>query len=584
MTGRTRWTLGAAITLAAILYCAPLVPLWQATGRSLVPWASAETYLYMSLSHLQADADGLTRNPWYGNSFPAAEVAYVRFGLGLRLFHRLSTMTGNDATALMAWHLILALVTAWALTWMLRAVTLDPYVLLAAFAVLMFVDASYARYDLRTLRTGAPAWIYGFPFARVFFPQVGVPLLFASLGCLLRWLTHRGRHRWLVLIGLLQPVAFFAFPFAAVVITGSVGVISCAALLLGGIDRRGFTMAVILVIVSLVIDAVSFVTTGLGGLALYGPRIPFHFDLSQLHDSQLIIRLFVLGALALIPRSVATPVRVVLGGFPIAVAMMLLTDAFVSPGLQMGHHIAYFYSVAWWLPLIAIGIAGASHVKAATTHAVASAAIVAIVIFALLDARATARTWRPYNEDNGQLARALVSLQMDERDVVLMPVRGFHGDQSPTREASLVPLVSRATVLYSPAGRFLLPSGSPEDQERLAAYLFVQGRDVRWLDAALRAPAETNEQHVLAGYGREFFLSSSARDATLADIRRELEPRLEAFAHGSVPHVLLSARRIIVADSRTTPVFKADRLDQWLATDSVVEAGAWHIQVCRPRQ
>ena len=65
-----------AVMLAAVLYCAPVGMLWQATGRALPPWLSSDTYLYLNLSRVQVAPDGQVRNPWYGNRVGADEIPY----------------------------------------------------------------------------------------------------------------------------------------------------------------------------------------------------------------------------------------------------------------------------------------------------------------------------------------------------------------------------------------------------------------------------------------------------------------------------------------------------------------------------
>src|SRR6185295_262144 len=100
MSRPARVAVGLAVTLAAVLYCAPVVLLWQATGRSLAPWVSSDIYLYLNLSHTQPASAGQVRNPWYGNRVGAETVPYLRFGLAPRLFHLLSVLTGGDAIAL----------------------------------------------------------------------------------------------------------------------------------------------------------------------------------------------------------------------------------------------------------------------------------------------------------------------------------------------------------------------------------------------------------------------------------------------------------------------------------------------------
>ena len=542
-----RLTFLLAAGLAALLAAAPAVTLWDDTGRALVPWVSPDQYLYLTLSHLRPDAQGLVRNPWYGATIPANDVPDLRFGLALRLFDVVRTAAGGDARALPVWHAGVAIVTVAALFWLLTAVSReqarDRAIALVAFAAIMWIDPRDASADLRRFASPAAGWIHGLPWSRLFYPQVAVaPILFA-LGCVLRWMPDR-RHPLLIGIVAAQLLVFMALPDAAIVIAGSVVTIAVAALLLRAIDVRGAVGLVMVAIVSLSLDAAAaFVLTGRVGVSL-----------APSGDRQMILPL-AFGAIALAMPSVDRPVRAVLGGFGIAMGL-----------IQFVHHVESFYTLAFWLPLIPIAMAIASRVPATIVRGGAGVATAALIAFAILDVRAATTAWRPFNRANGELARAFGMLDLTPDDVVVTPVHGFETTRFPVHpEASWVPLVRPATVLYTPAGKRMLPPGSTESAERLAAYLYLEGEDVRSVRAMLAAPAETTERQFLAGYGRE------------------LEAPLQALDAGTLPRFLRVSQRLIVADYKDDPIFKTERIERLFVTERVVRTGAWRITIAVPR-
>ena len=572
-----------AVAVAIALYTFPVVSLWNAAGRSLPAWSSSDIYLYLNLSHLRPDANGMVRNPWYGNSIEASKVGHLRFGLALRLFHLVSRLAGGDGAGLVVWHALLTLAIALALLWLLRAVTDDPYVLFFGFAVVIFVNGLSSVADLSQLRRGEINWIYGLPFSRAFFPQVAIPLVLGALGAMLRWL-HNGQRRWLAIIAVVQFLAFLVFPYGALVILGAMAFIVAVALGVGALRAPDLGAIVVTVAVSLFIDALWCAGRG-SGVQIRGARGIFAFDLARLQFGTVMEATVLLGAGVACLRGLDRGMRAVFGGFALSLVVLpLLFDAFVSPALLVTPHILYFAMLGITLPLVAFVEWLPSRVGPGPARVVASAGIAVALVFAVVDLRGTVTAWRPYNTANGELARALTVLGAGEVDLVVVPVHGFRSRRPPQYwEASWVPLLSRATVLYSSAGVFLVPAGAPIHLDRLAAYLFLAGEDDRSIQAILDGPPRTNEQTFLAGFGRELLLVGRSQAAMLAEIRRELIPRIDAVPR-DLPHLLAGTRRVIIADYRDAPQFRAERIEQLFTIDSVIETGVWRVRVAHLRK
>ncbi len=570
--------LGAGV----VLYTAPVVVLWNATGRTLPPWVSPDTYLYLNLSSVTPDAAGNIVNPWYGGSVPSSQISYLRFALPTRLMHGLVRVSGDWGTAMVAWHLLMAAIIGAVLLWLLRQTTRDPWLLTAAFAAIMAVDALYAPANFTQIRTGHLYWVHNLPFGRTFYPQVGVPMVLGSIGAILRWLSDR-RPAWLGLVVALQFAGFVSFPYAAVVIGGGLGCSVIAALVLGSLGWREVVHAIAAAFLCVAVDAVWFTATG-SGMHMPGSTGIVHFDWSQLQIGPTITRPLVLGAVLLLCRPVAAPIRAAVAGFSISLAVLQLADAWLTPALLFASHVGYFYTIAFWLPVVVLAGAISERVPRIAARTVLASATAVVLTFAVAQHRAAVRLWGSLNSENGELARAFRDLPLSETDLVVMPT---HRLRSPRPrlywEASWVPLVSRARVLYSGHGRLLMPEGSAEEFERMSTYLYLRGEDRRSLDAILDGPS-TGDQAFLAGYGRELFLVSSARPRLLDTIRRELDPPLGALEHGDVPAFVRAARRVIVADWRDTPELSPDRIRALVNVEREWDAGVWRIRMGPPRR
>jgi hypothetical protein len=577
---KTAWWL-LLVGAGVALYTAPVVVLWNDTGRTLPPWVSPDTYLYLNLSAVTPDASGNVANPWYGITVPAAQVSYLRFPLPTRLMRGLDRMTGDWGTAMVAWHLLMAVVIGAVLLWLLRRITPDPWLLTAAFAAIMAVDALYAPANFSQIRSGHLTWVHNLPFGRTFYPQVGVPMVFGAIGAMTMWLSDR-RPLWLGLVVALQVAGFISFPYAAVVIGAGLACSAVASFVLGSLGWRAAGHAIVAALLCLGLDAAWFVATG-SGMHMPGSTGLLHFDLSQLQVGPTITRPLVLGVVLLVCRPVAAPVRAAIAGFSIGLAILQLADAWLTPALLFASHVSYFYTIAFWLPVVVFAAALSERLPRVAARTLLAAATVVVLVFALAQHRAFVRLWGPLNSNNGELARAFGDLSLSEADLVLVPTHRLRPPRPPLYwEASWVPLVSPARVLYSAHGRLLLSEGSGEEFERMGTYLYLRGEDRRSLDAILDGPS-TADQAFLAGYGRELLLVSSARPRLLETIRRELDPPLAALERREVPAFVRAARRVIVADWRDTPELDPDRIRALVNVEREWDAGVWRIRMGPPR-
>lgn len=570
------------VAAGVVLYTTPVVVFWNLTGRTLPPWVSPDTYLYLNLSAVTPDASGNVVNPWYGGSVPSAQVSYLRFALPNRLMRGLVRVIGDRGAALVAWHLLMSAIIGAALLWLLRQITPDPWLLTAAFAAIMAVDALYGPSNFAQIRSGHLVWVLNLPFGRTFYPQVGVPMVLGAIGAIVRWLSDR-RLVWLGLVVALQLAGFVSFPYAAVVIGGGLACAVVAALLLGNLGWREAIHAAVAALVCLGLDGLWFAATG-GGVHMPGSTGIVHVDWSQLHVGETITRPLLLGAAVLLCRPVAAPIRAAVAGFSIGLGVLQLADAVLTPALLFASHVYYFYTIAFWLPLVVFAAALSAWVPRIAARTVLAATTAVVLVFAVAQHRAAVRFWGPYNSENGELARALGELSLSEADLVVIPSHRVRSARPPLYwEASWVPLVSPARVLYSGHGRLLVPEGSGEEAERMSTYLYLRGDDRRSLDALLAGPA-TGDQAFLAGYGRELFLVSSARPQLLDTIRRELDPPLGALERGDVPGFVQAARRVIVADWRDEPELNADRINALVHVEREWEVGAWRLRIGQPRR
>jgi hypothetical protein len=574
-----------AVTLAAIvaLYAYPVVALWNATGRTIPAWTSSDSYLYLGLSRLTADARGNVRNPWYGNEFPAGEGIYLRFGAALRFFRALSASIGSEGAALIAWHVLVILAIGLCLLAFLRHIDGSLGFLVPALLALMLLSGN-ALHDLKFLTGRESDWFFGLPFARAFYPQSAVPMMFGSFAAIVRWLETRSIS-WLAVVPPLQFIAFVVFPYATVIILAVLIVSAAGARLVGVIDGRDLVRVALAALVALLADLAWLLTGG----ALHLPSdypLTFDFDPSRLPHGRRVWEPMFLSGLLMFMSGVPLAARLVVVSFVAGAVLIQVIEATFPPILQMASHVGYFSDLVKSLPRVALAGAALSYMRSWSPRAArvgSGLAAVALTCFGIAVSHGTVTTWKDYNEANGELARALGRLRLSDRDVVVAPIHGFKSNRSPKYwEASWVPLISRARVLYSSSAVFLVQNIA-EHVDRRAAYVFLTGETSSSIRRLLEAPLpNTNEQAFLADHRRMLFLYTRHRAKVLADIRHELEPRLVALERGIMPAALADADRVIVADYLDAPVFSADRVARLLRAQTSRTEGRWRITVAAP--
>jgi hypothetical protein len=293
----------------------------------------------------------------------------------------------------------------------------------------------------------------------------------------------------------------------------------------------------------------------------------------------------IVGVIAAAAGRGADATALVFGGFGVAFGLSHLAGAVVSPRWTLTAHIDYLYALAFWLPWVALARTLSATLMPKLVTPLAVAATMACLAYGLVDVRAYVTMWRPFNVDNGVLARFLRELDAGPADLVVTPVHGFKITRPPLYwETSWVPLAVGSTVLYTSGAAMFQPAGSPVTADRLAAYLYLGGEDAVATRERLEAPYTTTEQHFLVGHARQGQLQSARRAQALGETRDELVPRLDALAAGSLPAPIAAANRVIVADYVATPLFDPARIEAWLQIDSVSRQGAWIIRVGRPRR
>ena len=197
-------------------------------------------------------------------------------------------------------------------------------------------------------------------------------------------------------------------------------------------------------------------------------------------------------------------------------------------------------------------------------------------------ARGNYRTFLPQNRRINELARAVGSLNLDDRDLII--ARADTVDDL----CSWVPLLNRGTVLFCRSAQYELSDSERRGfhRSRQAFYLYFTGRDSLWVDGVVRDPAALTAQDRLAFAGEINPADKDTLETGKREIVAELIPRmLEVESQqDSTRDFFRPYPRILVVDEAKDPVFVKQRLASYLSIESEQRVGDFSVLWCRPRE
>ena len=588
---------GTAIALALLLallttgiYTAPQARGWvEGRGLDLPVPVGPDLYFYLNLSALEQEQETLV-NPWYSSRMHSGDAPHTQFGLAFRGFSILWHFLGERwVVALGVWTAIFTGLTFLSVMILLRELCPDRHPAWWALGAIFvcLVDLSAGR-EILSAWFGMPSF-RGFeslhlPFYRPFFPQVAVPLLFTYLALQINALATPQRWFFWLAMAVVQGLALAAFPYLTMLLAMITG-LTLGVLLLQGSTRIYWPAIAGFACASAFLDGAFFLFTRSSSPWLeWGGVSPLHFSPAGWVDAVggVTILLLLLSALVFAVKGQTRPeVRGTLLAFGLGTELLLFSDHFISPLLQVSVHIGYFASatlgtLGFYLLTRFTPLAGPRWVRIAVGVAIlmllAHGALVAYGNILDTDSR--------YSEVLAQ-ARLLTSVQPTAKDLVILPARFVN-------QGTWVPLICPAQVLFVRIGeRLLAPDAAAIHRQRQALYLYVSGWSSERVETMLARPemATISDWNLVMRIEEERLrLLDSAR--LNVSIRTELLPFMRAFesTESSAGETFLEPyERVLVIDSVIAPVFDHRRLGRFMEFGEEQQGGSWVLNIGVPR-
>jgi hypothetical protein len=585
--GSYRGLVPAVFAAVLVIYALPFLATWRNVGAVQFPVTFApDLYLYLNISHLKPTASGMVTNPWYAIAVPKNSISYLRFGLVIAAFHYFSRPLGGDGFALFLWTLVLTGLICASAVWLFRRLLAEtgPGMLAAALALFSLVNLSdiTSLMKIHSLAALSQTYVY-LPYMRAFFPQSAIAPLLVYVGLQFEALRKHTWWPWIVM-AMMQLIGLLVFPFATLLMALTTAILGAAALLPNEAPMP-WLYVLPFGIGCAALDAGYVLITGAGARGGdAGPLLAFDFKLLTillLSKSVLTVLGCTLLVLVLVPQN-RNAAKWAVASLGIGYVLLYLSDAFVSPGFQISHHAGYLTHT-----VLAIEVA----FLAATLYRrwierarwlAYAAVLAAIMILAVgaLTAYGMYRFFLPENSASVEGARIIGALRLGPRDLVIAR------SQLTDDPATWLPLVSPSQVLFCKNAELLLSSDDMGIHDsRKALYLFLTGRDSSWAERLLVQRPPTNELVMdLSAIQQRPFLTGTARDRVLNNIRQEMVPLLERAQSGdpAMARLLGGYDRIVVLDRSDEPAFPRDRLMKYLTVTSQEHMGRYDVLWVEP--
>ena len=570
-------SLVSILLVSAAIYALPWI---TASGdRAGLPAIfGADFYAYLNLSHIFSISAVPEHDPWYGVPIQP-KFGHSTFRVAFVLFGAVRSVLGSDVATSVVWSICWSVLIACSLWLLLRALfdEAPSLFLFAGTAMIVF-------FSLSTLKINIISWLHllsgrftndlPLPFIRMFFPQIAIPLLaFYFLFCKRAW--DHGRVRDFAALFLIQVASFLCFPYGSVFV-GLATVIFLLLTVSPSDWRKRVLQFGIMGVGSLLADVLYlWLVLPRGNAAgTVQNRTPlFHLDLAQLRTDfgGTVVLLWVFAVFLLVTQW-KNPSRLLIVSIGIANGLMLLADCIIDPRLLVSHHAGYFVQISLGLETCAVGYWAKDFCSRRLLKIAAAATSIFFVCSGVLASWAAVRVNADTNSQGASFAQVIRNLNLSSEDLVLAPAKDVDDF------STAVPLLSRAHVLYTPEAEILLGAGDENlMNQRLAAYLFLSGRDSNWLDSQL-------SKHLLPSsvltLGQRFELQYQHRPNLLErEVRQNVSPRLQMLDSGVKPPVFAGSRRVIVLDDIDHPTFDDSHVNQLLTISEDYKMGRIRVRV-----
>ncbi len=587
---KRRMTTVVILLVVLAIYSYPYLATTRTLQSSQVPFSfAADLSLYLNLGELGSAHIQPAVNPYYGTPMQPGLFGYLTFDLAFRVFGWLENMVGHNLWwAVLIWNWLWWGAIFAAALWLFRLALPEETssVLWLGITLLFF-------FNFGVLKSLLVAWVHlpatgGFealslPYIRVFFPQVPVALLLFYLALQIRVLRSSKWYDWAGMCAL-QAVALATFPYATLMMAGSTFVVALGCF---GSSLTGVRLKAIIpyALACAAIDCMFLLhrmTRGTQDSQFSFVRFrPLHiFDLT----GGAVILLLLLGLLTLIlPPARSREAKWTVVGLGTSNVLLMLADVVVAPSLLMSSHGGYFLhgTIAVQITYLLSGLGMRRTRFRSWMRPACLTAIFLVTVNGAMLAWGNYRSFLPQNREVSDLAKAIASVQIDKRDLII--ARADTVDDL----CSWVPLLNRATVLFCRSAQYELSDAERRGFHRLrqAFYLYFTGKDSRWVNKVVRDSAAFTEQDRLAFAGEINPSDKDTLETGKAEITAELIPRLAEVEErqGPARDFFRPYARVLVVDHATHPTFAKERLLAYVSIDSEQEVGDLVLLWCTPQ-
>jgi len=257
--------------------------------------------------------------------------------------------------------------------------------------------------------------------------------------------------------------------------------------------------------------------------------------------------------------------------------LLSMADVFLSPGLEISHHAGYLTETVLALQLSLIGAEAYRRSipkwPKATTASVA--VLVVILVLGLLTGYGMYRFFLQKNVANIEGARIIESLHLGPEDLVVAP------SNESDDPATWLPLVSRGKTLFCKNSDLVLaPSELNVQDDRRAAYFFLTGRDVDWLENVLARKQSSPELWFdVTRIQERPYLVGKTRNRAVNETRARMVPLLQKVQTDDpdLRKLFANQRRILVFQLSQAPAFSNEHLSKYLKVQSEQRIGQYQL-------
>ncbi len=567
-----------AALLVVLIYMIPFMLTFYHLGfTDIPPIFNSDMYLYLNMTHLSVNDAGNIISPWYGGEMNPAEFDYGRFSLSFMVFKAIFALCGHSWTlSLIMWNIVWILAIYFSAYYFFKMMlkeqkNLYPIMILALMYLLLVRTTDLK--EVIALWTHIPS-ITDFPelnlsYSRQFFPQSAIPFLFLYLIFLVKLFDNQSLKIWGILL-VLQFLALKTFPFLLALIWFLTLI---AIIMMHFIDRKKVVWknAIMMGLAFIVVDAIAWMSAGSAGSPAFKVAA-FDFDLSKLSDmigvSKYLLILFSLIIAFLKPKQ-GISLKVVVLSLGLASLTSSSCHLFLSSAFQIENHIYYMTDTILTIQMFYIAV-----ILFKETRLTGFKRYITWGLFLFITLSGIAAGYSHYlrfidqNKDITVIDQYFKEHQKDlgdETDILVMTPAYMPARLSPIS----LTLEHQFNILYHPDAHFLSSKlqGKPNVHKiRQAIYYYMIGKDMAWVEDAWKENGDFNLQEALTIPGLRLFLIDHNREWFLKKQHDEMKQYFDQVEKkaSSIQALLGHYKKFIVVDYSENPLFKEDRLNNYL--------------------